>query len=246
MRKCQALNSTKTEPCKLLPHLTKFHTFRGPIAAVVLCFTPVLFLLATTLYKPLFLRSSLSLPLSALLLAFVRLAYLSSPALLVLAHVAVGALQGLVPLAVTFGAILLFEVMAATGCLQYMMGHVRRLSAGNRVAEVFLIGWAFAYTISGEKRALQARHCCKSQVPRHLGISPANSPCTSAAAPAVVAVRCRQHMTEPQLHSASAQSLCSGFQVGGFCRACSCYRASTLQYQPAQPQHCCRWIAARP
>jgi hypothetical protein len=58
----------------------------------------------------------------------------------VLANVAVGALQGLVPLAVTFGAVLLFEVMAVTGCLQYIMGHVRRMSAGNRIAEVFLMG----------------------------------------------------------------------------------------------------------
>jgi L-lactate permease len=84
-----------------------------------------------------------------MLLALLRLAYFSSPALLVLANVAVGALQGLVPLAVTFGAVLLFEVMTVTGCLQYIMGHVRRMSAGDRIAEVFLIGWGFAYTVSG-------------------------------------------------------------------------------------------------
>lgn len=116
---------------------------------MLLCLLPILFLLATTLLPPLLLPSARSLPLSAILLALVRLAYLSSPPLLVLAHSVVGALEGLVPLAVIFGAVLLFEVMAATGCLQFLMANVRCLSAGSPIAEVFLIGWAFAYTISG-------------------------------------------------------------------------------------------------
>jgi L-lactate permease len=100
---------------------------------------------------PLLLPSGTSLPLSAALLACIRLAYLSSPPLLVLSHALVGALEGLVPLAVIFGAVLLFESMAATGCLQFLMANVRCLSAGSPIAEVFLIGWAFAYTISGER-----------------------------------------------------------------------------------------------
>lgn len=127
-------------------HLT---TCRGPAAAVLLCLLPIFFLLATTLLKPLALPSSTSLPLAAALLALIRLSYLSSPPLLVLAHTVVGALEGLVPLAVIFGAVLLFEAMAATGCLQWLMTSVRCLSAGSPIAEVFLIGWAFAYTISG-------------------------------------------------------------------------------------------------
>lgn len=120
-----------------------------------MCLLPILFLLVTTLVKPLALPSSTALPLSAALLALIRLAYLSSPPLLVLAHCVVGSLEGLVPLAVIFGAVLLFETMAATGCLTFMMANVRCLSAGSHIAEVFLIGWAFAYTISGEQQQQQ-------------------------------------------------------------------------------------------
>ena len=126
---------------------------------MLLCLLPILFLLATTLLPPLLLPSARSLPLSAALLALVRLAYLSSPPLLVLAHSVVGALEGLVPLAVIFGAVLLFEVMAATGCLQFLMANVRCLSAGSPIAEVFLIGWAFAYTISGACVCIGWTHC---------------------------------------------------------------------------------------
>lgn len=75
----------------------------------------------------------------------------------VLAHMAVGALEGLIPLAVIFGAVLLFEAMAATGCLQFLMANVRCLSAGSPIAEVFLIGWAFAYTISGNDRGKEGK-----------------------------------------------------------------------------------------
>jgi hypothetical protein len=143
--------------------LSPFHATlacRGSVAAVLLCLLPVFFLLATTLIKPIMLPSSTALPLSAALLALIRLTYLSSPPLLVLAHTVVGALEGLVPLAVIFGAILLFEVMAATGCLQFMMANVRCLSAGCPIAEVFLIGWAFAYTISGAHNQASATQMC--------------------------------------------------------------------------------------
>lgn len=125
---------------------------------MLLCLLPILFLLATTLLKPILLPSSTALPLSAALLAFIRLAYLASPPLMVLAHTVVGALEGLVPLAVIFGAVLLFEAMAATGCLQFLMANVRCLSAGSPIAEVCLIGWAFAYTISGMLKT-QQRTC---------------------------------------------------------------------------------------
>lgn len=62
---------------------------QGPVAAVLLCLLPILFLLLTTLLKPLMLPSSSSLPLAAALLALVRLAYLSSPPLLVRVFVCV-------------------------------------------------------------------------------------------------------------------------------------------------------------
>ena len=47
------------------------------------------------------------------------------------------------------GAITLFEVMELTGCLTGIIHGLKAVSAGNAVAEVFLIGWAFVYLIEG-------------------------------------------------------------------------------------------------
>lgn len=47
------------------------------------------------------------------------------------------------------GAIALFEVMRVTGCLEWIVQGLKTLSAGNKVAEVFLISWAFVYLIEG-------------------------------------------------------------------------------------------------
>eukprot|EP00775_Hariotina_reticulata_P006158 gene6158-6395_t len=123
--------------------------YRGPAGAVLLCLSPIMFLILVTLCRQLSLPSTTSLPLAAALLAVIRLAYLSSPPLLVLSTVVKGCLESLTPLSVIFGAIVLFEAMEQTQCLPWMMFHVRRLSAGCALAEVFLIGWSFVYSLSG-------------------------------------------------------------------------------------------------
>jgi hypothetical protein len=49
-------------------------------------------------------------------------------------------------------------------CMPWMMLHVKNLSAGNPVAEVFLIGWAFACTIEVSRCLLQLCTACGSAV----------------------------------------------------------------------------------
>ncbi|WIA42460.1 hypothetical protein OEZ86_008455 [Tetradesmus obliquus] len=129
--------------------LTPVPTPWGPAGAVVMCLLPILFLILVTLVKRIMLPSRVGLPAAAALMAVVRLAYLSAPPLEVLPAALDGCLEALIPLSVVFGAIALFKTMEYTKCLPWMMLHVKSLSAGNPVAEVFLIGWAFACTIEG-------------------------------------------------------------------------------------------------
>eukprot|EP00775_Hariotina_reticulata_P004958 gene4958-5199_t len=58
-------------------------------------------------------------------------------------------LEALTPLSIISGAIMLFQTMHHTKCLPWMMGQIKNLSAGHPVAEVFLIGFAFAYLVEG-------------------------------------------------------------------------------------------------
>lgn len=121
----------------------------GPAAAVVVCLLPIGFLVAVTLVNRIALPSRASLPIAAALMGCVSLAYLGLPPLTVVPALVAGCLEASIPLSVVFGAILLFQSMQYTKCMPWMMLHVKRLSAGNPVAEVFLIGWAFAYMLEG-------------------------------------------------------------------------------------------------
>lgn len=76
---------------------------------VVLCLAPIGFLIGVTM-KPNAMKSSVSLPLSAGLLWVVCLVYLSRDAGEVNANVLVGLCEAFTPLAIIFGAMLLFEV----------------------------------------------------------------------------------------------------------------------------------------
>ncbi|KAF8060283.1 L-lactate permease [Scenedesmus sp. PABB004] len=121
----------------------------GAAASVLLCLAPVAFLLAVCLVRRLALPSGTALPAAAALLAAVRLVALASPPLLVAAAGIKGLLEAATPLSVIYCAILVFEAMHHTACLPWMMAAVKSLSAGQPLAEVFLIAWAFAYMVSG-------------------------------------------------------------------------------------------------
>uniref|UniRef100_A0A383VQV1 Lactate permease n=1 Tax=Tetradesmus obliquus TaxID=3088 RepID=A0A383VQV1_TETOB len=138
-----------TEAGAALQHAVPETGLWGPAAAVLLCMLPLAFLLAVTLIRRISMPCSTSLPVAAVLLALIRLTYLASAPVTVLGSCVRGLLEGLTPLSVIFGAIVLFEAMQHSRCLPWMMHEVKCLSAGQTLAEVFLIGWAFAFMISG-------------------------------------------------------------------------------------------------
>jgi lactate permease len=74
-----------------------------------------------TLVKRIALPTRASLPLAAAMMALIRLAYLSAPPALVAGCVVSGLLEALTPLSIIAGAILLFQVMDHTGCLEWIM-----------------------------------------------------------------------------------------------------------------------------
>lgn len=116
---------------------------------LIICFLPLVFLVIVTLSQRLRLPTVASLPLAAFMMWLIRLVYLSSPPNEVNAAVIFGMLDAFTPLSIITGAICLFSTMQHTQCLPWIVEKIKYLSGGQRVAEVFLIGWAFAYLIEG-------------------------------------------------------------------------------------------------
>ncbi len=59
-----------------------------------------------------------------------------------------GVLSSLTPLAIIFGAVLLFEVLTRTGALPVLMRRLRTLSP-DPVAQLMLVGWSFSFLVEG-------------------------------------------------------------------------------------------------
>jgi lactate permease len=103
------------------------------------------------------LPAHVALPGMALLAYILQLAYfrggspdeLSSGVLrLVHAGVIDGVLSSLTPLAIVFGAVLLFKTMELSGAMRVVTGRLQSLR-DDRVAHLVLVGWAFAFLIEG-------------------------------------------------------------------------------------------------
>lgn len=92
--------------------------------------------------------SYIALPIAALLVYFVKLVYFSADPNLVNATVVNGLLTAWVPLFVIWGAILLFKTMEQTGAMETVRTWLNGISA-NPVAQLMIIGWAFAFLIEG-------------------------------------------------------------------------------------------------
>jgi lactate permease len=81
---------------------------------VILCLLPIALVMATTIIQRIRLPTSVSLPLAALLMWIVRLAYFNLDVAFTNAAVVYGALAALTPLSIFAGAAVLFETMKAT------------------------------------------------------------------------------------------------------------------------------------
>ncbi|KNC87620.1 hypothetical protein SARC_00251 [Sphaeroforma arctica JP610] len=120
----------------------------GEVVTVIMIFLPILFVVVATLI-PHPLPTTVSLPLSALLMYIVRLAYLASDPINTTAALLSGIPEVMTPVTIVCGAIYLFNIMEATGCMPWIMRELKILSKGHPVAEFMLIGYCFAYLVEG-------------------------------------------------------------------------------------------------
>jgi lactate permease len=92
--------------------------------------------------------SYVALPIAAVLVYAAKLIYFGSDPNLTNATIISGLLTAFVPIFVIWGAILLFKTMEHTGAMETVHAWLNSVSP-NPVAQLMLIGWAFAFLIEG-------------------------------------------------------------------------------------------------
>ena len=90
----------------------------------------------------------LALPFAALLVAVVQALYFQADSRLMLANVIAGILSVLTPISIVAGAILLNRILYYSGAEAHLSAWLKSIS-GNSVAQLMIIGWAFAFMIEG-------------------------------------------------------------------------------------------------
>jgi lactate permease len=92
--------------------------------------------------------SYVALPIAALLVYAAKLIYFESDPNLTNATIISGLLTALIPIFIIWGAILLFKTMEHTGAMNTVRAWLNSVSP-NPVAQLMIIGWAFAFLIEG-------------------------------------------------------------------------------------------------
>ncbi|MGQ8364247.1 L-lactate permease [Glaciecola sp. 1036] len=110
-------------------------------------YLPIL-LLIYLMTKPKSMASSKALPLSALIIYLISLFVFKQDLLQLNATVISGLLLALTPLSIIAGAIFLFKAMEVSGALDLIKQWLNSVST-NQLAQVMIIGWAFAFLIEG-------------------------------------------------------------------------------------------------
>lgn len=92
--------------------------------------------------------SYIALPIAALLVYVIKLAYFESDPNLTNATIISGLLTAFVPIFIIWGAILLFKTMEHTGAMNTVRLWLNTVTP-NPVAQLMIIGWSFAFLIEG-------------------------------------------------------------------------------------------------
>ncbi|MCF7521773.1 L-lactate permease [Neisseria sp. ZJ106] len=92
--------------------------------------------------------SYIALPLVAALIYVIKIAYFGDDFMLLNATAASGLVSTLTPITVIFGAIMFNRMMETTGCIDIIRKWLANISP-NPVAQLMIIGWAFAFMIEG-------------------------------------------------------------------------------------------------
>jgi L-lactate permease len=143
---CTGLEDCLACECQVL-FLTDTGGPWGQVMDFFFLISPIVYLVIVTV-KPNPTDTTVSLPMSALIMFLVRLMYLGSNPLLTSACVVLGIHEAITPLTVMGGAIFLFETMEETKCLPFMMREMKALTNGHKVAEAMLI-YGFATIVEG-------------------------------------------------------------------------------------------------
>jgi lactate permease len=108
---------------------------------------PIL-LLIVLLTKPRPLASHVALPLAALVLLVLKATWFGASAAGLGADVVLGLLEALTPITIIWGAVFLFKTMEHSGGMDVVRRWLNGVS-DNPVAQLMIIGWAFAFLIEG-------------------------------------------------------------------------------------------------
>jgi lactate permease len=118
-----------------------------PAVDLIFAFGPILLLIFwMTKHTPM--PSARALPLAALLVYGIRLAWFDTGTQPVNAAVVAGLLVALTPILIVWGAIFFFRTMEHCGAMETIRNWLNHLSR-NRVAQVVIIGWSFQFLIEG-------------------------------------------------------------------------------------------------
>ncbi|UXI02347.1 L-lactate permease [Photobacterium sp. TY1-4] len=94
------------------------------------------------------LPSHIALPITALMIGLLQLFYFGTDATLLSANIISGMLSAITPISIIAGAILLNRVIALSGAEAVIRQWLEGISR-NQVAQLMIIGWAFAFMIEG-------------------------------------------------------------------------------------------------
>ncbi len=108
---------------------------------------PILLLIGL-LTKPKGMPSHVALPLVAAVVWAVHMVWFETDPNLTNATVLFGLLEALTPISIIWGAIFLFKTMELSGAMDTVRTWLNGVT-GDRVAQVMLVGWAFAFLIEG-------------------------------------------------------------------------------------------------
>lgn len=92
--------------------------------------------------------SYIALPLVAALIYVIKITYFGDDFMLLNATAASGLVSTLTPITVIFGAIMFNRMMETTGCIDIIRRWLANINP-NPVAQLMIIGWAFAFMIEG-------------------------------------------------------------------------------------------------
>lgn len=117
------------------------------MTSLILAMMPIIFLI-WMMTKKNGVPSYIALPLTALFVAALQIFYFQTDLTLIWANVIAGSLSAITPISIIAGAILMNRMMCLSGAENTISRWLEGISR-NKVAQLMIIGWAFAFMIEG-------------------------------------------------------------------------------------------------